>query len=171
MQNIVRWRSDQFHPTHIWNSWSNKTDANLENSACRVRVFLIFPIAIACVSWLDQACFDEIYSVLLEEVGLSRSAEVVKLCLRMRTALASCVKCQRLDFKLNLVNFSTRMNCNKVVPFWVFLRKLSLDNWIVGFPKCLENLRSTVKSLMCPGTVTYIWIWIWFLTKNYRSSQ
>ena len=34
MQNIDRWRSNQFQPTHIWNVWSNKTDANLEHSAC-----------------------------------------------------------------------------------------------------------------------------------------
>ena len=34
MQNIDRWRSNQFQPTHIWNAWSNKTDANLEYSAC-----------------------------------------------------------------------------------------------------------------------------------------
>ena len=40
MQNTVRWRSDQFQPTHIWNPWSNETDANLEDSACTVRVSL-----------------------------------------------------------------------------------------------------------------------------------
>ena len=44
MQNIVRWRSDQFQPTHIWNPWSNETDANLEDSACTIRVLLFFPI-------------------------------------------------------------------------------------------------------------------------------
>ena len=44
MQNTVRWRSDQFQPTHIWNPWSNKTDANLEDSACTVRVLLFFRI-------------------------------------------------------------------------------------------------------------------------------
>ena len=42
MQNTVRWRSNQFQPTHIWNPWSNKTDANLEDSACTVRVLLVF---------------------------------------------------------------------------------------------------------------------------------
>ena len=31
MQNIVRWCSDQFQPNHIWNPWSNRTDANLED--------------------------------------------------------------------------------------------------------------------------------------------
>ena len=36
-------------PTHlggitIWNHCSNKTDANLEDSACTVRVLLFFPI-------------------------------------------------------------------------------------------------------------------------------
>ena len=45
MQNTVRWRSYQFQPTHIWNPWSNETDANLEDSACTVRVLLFFPIA------------------------------------------------------------------------------------------------------------------------------
>ena len=30
MQNTVRWFSDQFQTTHIWNPWSNKTDTNLE---------------------------------------------------------------------------------------------------------------------------------------------
>ena len=44
MQNTDRWHSDQFQPTHIWNPWSNKTDANLEDSACTVRVLLFFPI-------------------------------------------------------------------------------------------------------------------------------
>ena len=44
MQNTVRWRSDQFQPTHIWNPWSNETDANLEDSACTVRVLLFFPM-------------------------------------------------------------------------------------------------------------------------------
>ena len=44
MQNTDRWRSDQFQPTHIWNPWSNKTDANLKDSACTVRVVLFFPI-------------------------------------------------------------------------------------------------------------------------------
>ena len=29
-----RWRSDQLQLTHIWNPWWNKTDANLEDSAC-----------------------------------------------------------------------------------------------------------------------------------------
>ena len=43
MQNTVRWRSDQFQPTHIWNPWSNETDTNLEDSACTVRVLLFFP--------------------------------------------------------------------------------------------------------------------------------
>ena len=38
IQNTVRWRSHQFQPTHIWNPWSNETDANLEDSACIVRV-------------------------------------------------------------------------------------------------------------------------------------
>ena len=45
MQNTVRWRSDQFQPTGIWNPWSNETDANLEDSVCRVRVLLFFPIS------------------------------------------------------------------------------------------------------------------------------
>ena len=31
MQNTIRWCYDQFQPTHNWNSWSNKTDANLED--------------------------------------------------------------------------------------------------------------------------------------------
>ena len=44
MQNTVRWHSDQFQPTHIWNPWSNETDANLEDSACTVRVLLFFSI-------------------------------------------------------------------------------------------------------------------------------
>ena len=44
MQNIDRWRSNQFQPTDIWNPWSNKIDANLEDSACTVRVLLFFPI-------------------------------------------------------------------------------------------------------------------------------
>ena len=43
MQNIVRWRSNQFQPTHIWNPWSNKTDANLEDSACTVHCKYIRP--------------------------------------------------------------------------------------------------------------------------------
>ena len=38
-------RSNQFQPTHIWNPWSNKADANLEDSACTVRVLLFFPIS------------------------------------------------------------------------------------------------------------------------------
>ena len=42
MQNTDRWRSHQFQPTHIWNPWSNETDANLEDSACTVLLF--FPI-------------------------------------------------------------------------------------------------------------------------------
>ena len=42
MQIIIRWRSDQFQPTHIWNPRSNETDANLEDSACTVRVLLFF---------------------------------------------------------------------------------------------------------------------------------
>ena len=44
MQNTIRWRSDQFQPTHIWNPWSNETNANLEDSACTVRVLLFFPM-------------------------------------------------------------------------------------------------------------------------------
>ena len=44
MQNTNRWRSDQFQPTHIWNPWSNKTDASLEDSACTVQVLLFLPI-------------------------------------------------------------------------------------------------------------------------------
>ena len=43
--NPNRWHSDQFQPTHIWNPWSNKMDANLEDSVCTVRV-LFFPIVI-----------------------------------------------------------------------------------------------------------------------------
>ena len=36
-------------PTHlkemtVWNPWSNKTDVNLEDSACTVRVLLFFPM-------------------------------------------------------------------------------------------------------------------------------
>ena len=34
MQNNDRWRSNQFQPTHSWNTWSNKTDGNLKDSAC-----------------------------------------------------------------------------------------------------------------------------------------
>ena len=49
MQNTVKWRSDQLQPTHIWNPWSNETDANLEDFACTVRVLLFFPIVVvAC---------------------------------------------------------------------------------------------------------------------------
>ena len=44
MQNTNRWRSNQFQRAHIWNPWSNKTDAHLEVSACTVRVLLFFPI-------------------------------------------------------------------------------------------------------------------------------
>ena len=44
MQNTVRWHSNQFQTTNIWNHWSNKTDANLEESACTVRLLLFFPI-------------------------------------------------------------------------------------------------------------------------------
>ena len=40
MQNTSRWRFNQFQPTHIWNLWSHKTDANLKDSACTVRVLL-----------------------------------------------------------------------------------------------------------------------------------
>ena len=43
MQNIDRWRSNQFQKTHILNAWSNKTDANLEDSTCTVWVLLFFP--------------------------------------------------------------------------------------------------------------------------------
>ena len=31
----------------IWNPWSNKSDANLEDSACTVQVLLFFPILLA----------------------------------------------------------------------------------------------------------------------------
>ena len=44
MQNIVTWHFDQFQTTHIWNPWSNETDANSEDSACKVQVLLFFPI-------------------------------------------------------------------------------------------------------------------------------
>ena len=45
MENIDRWNSNQFQPTDIWNPWSNKIDANLEDSACTLQVLLFFPIA------------------------------------------------------------------------------------------------------------------------------
>ena len=48
MQNIDSWRSDQFQPTHVWNPWSNKTDANLEDTACTVRVLLDFSGYFSC---------------------------------------------------------------------------------------------------------------------------
>ena len=44
MQNTNRSGSDQLQPTHVWNPWSNKTDANLEDSACTVQVLLFSPI-------------------------------------------------------------------------------------------------------------------------------
>ena len=30
----------------IWNPWSNRSDANLEDSACTVRVLFFFPIVV-----------------------------------------------------------------------------------------------------------------------------
>ena len=33
---VDTFHSEQFQPTHIWNPWSNETDANLEDSACTV---------------------------------------------------------------------------------------------------------------------------------------
>ena len=59
MQNTVRWRSDQFQPTHIWNPWQKETDANLEDSACKVRVLLSFRIVLllALRSALNQSVF------------------------------------------------------------------------------------------------------------------
>ena len=39
MQNTVRWHSNQFQATHIWNPWSNETDGNLEDPVCTVRVY------------------------------------------------------------------------------------------------------------------------------------
>ena len=44
MQNTVRWRSDQFQPTNIWNPWSSETDANLEDSSCTAQVLIFFPM-------------------------------------------------------------------------------------------------------------------------------
>ena len=43
--------SSNFQPTHIWNPWSNKTDANLEDSACTVPSLLFLPIT---CQWLQK---------------------------------------------------------------------------------------------------------------------
>ena len=54
MQITNRWRSNWLKEVSsctfgitIWNPWSNKSDADLEDSACTVRVLLSFPIALS----------------------------------------------------------------------------------------------------------------------------
>ena len=48
MQNINRWRSDQFQlpTTLLFGIWSNKSDANLEDSDCTVRMLLFISIVL-----------------------------------------------------------------------------------------------------------------------------
>ena len=53
MQNTDRWRSNQFQPTHTRNTWPNKTDANLEDSACTLWALLFFPKETTSINTID----------------------------------------------------------------------------------------------------------------------
>ena len=46
MQNINRWRSDLFQPPFYLESGQNKSDANLEDSDCTVRMLLFVSIEV-----------------------------------------------------------------------------------------------------------------------------
>ena len=52
--------------THIWNPWSNKTDANLEDSACTVRMLLFFPFGWALSEPSYRFVFGQKYSIYLK---------------------------------------------------------------------------------------------------------
>ena len=72
----------------IWSLWSNKNDANLEESACRVRVLLFFPM------WPNNGTlqmFNVIFTLL---TGVPLSTVIPLYWLHLIAAPSTVEKCK-----------------------------------------------------------------------------